>query len=83
MGADLEVQEQLDEVFVWKTGHPGREGCGGGEKKFNLIIATLCLPTILLDASGRCRSRESRFGLKHLDFRGLGSSGPLSFRFPI
>ena len=41
MGADLEVQEQLDEVFVWKAGHPGREGRGGGWKKFNLIIATL------------------------------------------
>ena len=30
MRADLGVQEQLDEIFVWKTGHPGREGRGCG-----------------------------------------------------
>ena len=53
MGADFEMQEQLDEVFVWKTGHSGREGCGSGWKEFNLIIATLSIPTILLDASER------------------------------
>jgi len=51
--AYLEVQEQFDEILVWKASHLGREGCGGRWKKFNLIIATLFPPTILLDASGR------------------------------
>ena len=48
MRAYLQVQEQLDEVFIWETGHSGREGCGGERKKFNLIIATLCLTTVIL-----------------------------------
>ena len=60
---------------------PDAKDVGGG-KKFNLIIATFVSchhpPGLSI-----CWSRESRFRLKSLDPRSLGSSVPLSFWFSI
>ena len=53
------------------------------EGKSNLIIATLCLATTTLTRSSICWSRLSRFGLKSLDSRNLGSWKPLSSCFSI
>lgn len=30
--ADLEMEEQFDEIFIWEVCHPGREGCGWREE---------------------------------------------------
>ena len=65
---------------------PDAEGVGRVEE-VQSDHRDLCLPTTLLGllctGASICWPGESRFGLKSLDPRSLGSSAPLSFQFSI